>query len=95
MTSSSFFKSARAARGRPQLATCSALSESVPLHVRLLNQPVPRSECLAEIPQLTRPENMADGRYALKKYSLAAGERSQLTKVEAILCEMRRGREID
>ena len=84
MTSSSFFKSAIAARGRPQLATWSCESQS-PSNVRKVrvHELVPKSECLQKCKK--RQIQTIYQLNALKKYSRALGERSQWKKVEAML----------
>lgn len=90
MTSSSLRRSARAARGRPQLATCVAKARKNEVQGENSHR---RSR------QLTGPQKCVPirewsvwgkmarriGRHVLKKYSRAAGERIHVKKVDAIV----------
>lgn len=85
MTSSSLLKSARAARGRPQLATCmcsSANELSADLYGSKFTDWAPEMCACGEYGQ-KKTRVLQLNQSILKKYSRAAGERAQLRK-EAI-----------
>ena len=94
MTSSSFFKSARAARGNPQFATFQIPQWSA-TRSNLAGSGcgtywTPKMSAWAHekgVPgEHKRRQSTGKKKVSqLKKYSLAAGERSQAVKVEAIL----------
>ena len=89
ITSSSLVKSAKAARGRPQFATWCDRSVDSSQTSGVRSVLVPRNVCLGRGSQ--KAESKERLRDALKKYSRAAGDLSQLANLEAMVGETLRG----
>jgi hypothetical protein len=81
MSSSSFLRSARAARGRPQFATYNKVCWEGNDGIEWMNILVPKNVYLLD-DACEKANKYNKYICSLKKYSRAAGERSQVKKVE-------------